>query len=205
MASSNLLKSFAIVFCIAGAPAARANILPNPQFHQGIAGWTVLSGSAQVTLDTSLGFGDTLSLRAVLPSGGQATIGSACLPANGLGDVRGSAEAFPVAPGTVCLAYPMFYENAGCTGNFNLIGTGDSWPASPPGQWTEQSSTIARPQAFQSIRLALYISSQPDSGCNFDSVALAAPAPPTVPTLRAWGIALLVLMLAFAGLSRVSR
>lgn len=200
MIPEKLLKILVLVFCVAGAIPAQANTLPDPSFQQGIDGWIVLSGPAQISFDTSLGFGDTTSLRAVLPSAGQATIGSPCLSADTLEEVSGSAEAFAHVPGAVCLAYPMYYENSDCTGDFIIIGTGGSWPTSPAGQWTGHELTLSRPPGFRSIRLALFVASGPGGGCNFDSVALSAPAPPAVPTLSDLGKVLLGLLLASASL-----
>src|SRR5262245_49454084 len=80
-------------------------------------------GTAQLSWDQTLGVTDSTSLRATEPSGGQSSMGSPCVPLTSGGLWTGAAEERPTAA-AVCLAFPVFYEGPGCTGDFTIIGTG---------------------------------------------------------------------------------
>jgi hypothetical protein len=179
------LPAIALVFL--GAVPCQANLIADPEFQHGIAGWEASGISPPPSWDTSLGFTDTMSLR------GSGVLG----------------PCFPVAPGTLlrgaaqvrtedrsnCLAFPMFFQGASCTGNFTFIGSGDGFGTLPPGVWSTAQYTFAAPAGFQSVRLALF-ASVGSATCNYDSVYLGSPAVVDVPMLDPLGKVAFCLLIA---------
>src|SRR5689334_2926982 len=108
-----------LVLVTALASPCFGNILPDPEFATGIAGWSVLDGTAQLSWDQTLGVTDTTSLRATEATSGQSSIASPCLPLPSGGFWTGAAEVRPTTA-TVCLAFPVFYEGPNCTGDFTI-------------------------------------------------------------------------------------
>ena len=163
----------------AGAQAAGPNVLVNPNFDGGVAGWTsdaLLTFDPTLDVDSSAASGSAL---AQVPSGGAPAV-CQCLDADiPAGPVYELGGYFRVAPGQDPEAEVVFildtFDQRGCAGTSTLGGGLASAPW-VPGRWT-QAVNWASPGPAKSMRLCGEVSGATPLQANFDGLLLRQVSP----------------------------
>ena len=201
---------------ISVAPAtASHNLLANPDFAAGIAGWTLEPGPGVVDMawNPDDGFPEPGALRISGTQGGPTfTVGEAlseCFDVTpGVPYVlRGHVLAEEGVGGTRCLPYIVRYTDPACGGERSFLG-GNLTP-DEPGVWHE--TLVVNDSNFPSLRVALATLAVVGEGpvaCNFDSIVLfqqGTEEPLEVPVNTPAGQVFLAATLALAALWLLQR
>jgi len=168
---SNALR--VILFGVGSALAFSAsadNLVVNPDFTQGVDGWTTITaGNGTATLDTTTGSPGAPSLHLnAIPAASTVAVSSACMPIDG-----GSVDLYVNINGTSGFAFTTInsYSDPDCV--FGLTATdSQSFPADQT--WNTYSMTgVSLPPGTRSARIVLSVTmgASGDAGnANFDHV-----------------------------------
>jgi hypothetical protein len=166
--------SIASALCGAFAlPAAAANLIPNPDFTNGVDGWTtVTAGNGTATLDGSTGDPDAPSIRLVAnPANSNVTVASTCVQIDdgeelyGFFNLRGNA-------GAANISIDIFSDVACAT----ALGTITGNPTQANRTWTTYAfEGVSLPNGAKSAKILLTATEGADAAAgdaNFDHVQL---------------------------------
>ena len=167
------------VICSALAfPAAAANLIQNPDFTNGVDGWTTITaGNGTATLDNSTGAPDAPSIRLVAnPANSDVTVTSACVQVDdslalyGFFNLRGNA-------GAATLSVATFSDTACAT----ALGTvASSNPIQANQTWTTvEFEGVQLPDGAKSAEVVLTATEGSDAAAgdaNFDHIQLGQSA-----------------------------